>query len=179
MFHKAYPGIRGTYYPGLTQEIVTTGMLKGRILFLDSPSLDPAQALYIDREPDTKLFDELLTKQGVWTRRCFGNPVKNKMDLNSYISHPPQCASAQTLNRAFLSVFKDIALNPTYSDNFKLIAQIHDSILFQYRIGHEDLQQKVIDKLEIPMACKGYDDKVRTFYIPCEAKGGAEYWNET
>lgn len=154
-FHRTYPGIKGTFYPGVVDEILKTRKLTHHSI--GAPS---------------------------WTRYCFGQPDKNKSDLNSYISHPPQSLNAQTLNKAFLRVFHEIAMNPKYSDNFKLIAQIHDSILFQYRVGHEYLCELVQERMEIPVTIKGYDGKVRTFTVPASVKRGKEgkpaiYWSET
>lgn len=154
-FHATYPGIKGVYYPGVVAEILETGLLVHHTL------------------PDPGL-----------TRRCFGKPDKNKQHLNSYIAHPPQSLNAQTLNKAFMKVFFDIAMNPKYSTHFKLIAQIHDSILFQYRQGHEYLCQMVKERMEIPVTIKAYDGEVRTFTVPAGIKDGkagkrAIYWSET
>ncbi len=119
-----------------------------------------------------------------WVRYCFGHPDKNKSDLNSYIAHTPQSLNAQTLNKAFMKVFYDIAINPQYTSHFKLIAQIHDSILFQYRIGHEYLCDMIKERMEIPVTIKAYDGKIRTFTVPASVKNGkdgklAQYWSET
>ncbi len=154
-FHATYPGIKDTFYEGVIDEIMTTGLLAHHTL------------------PETGL-----------TRRCFGDPTKSKMQLNSYVSHPPQSLNAQTLNKAWMKVFTEIAINPKYAANFKLIAQIHDSILFQYRIGHEYLCGKVKDCMEVPVTIEGYDGKIRTFTVPAGIKAGkggkpATYWSET
>lgn len=88
------------------------------------------------------------------------------------------------LNKAFLKVFYEIALHPTHRNNFKLIAQIHDSILFQFRIGHEYLCEMVRNCMEIPVTVVGCDGKERTFTVPADIKAGKEgkgavYWSET
>ena len=75
-------------------------------------------------------------------------------------------------------------MNPKYSDHFKLIAQIHDSILFQYRKGHEYLIDMVVKMMQIPVTVKAYDGKIRTFTVPASAKNGKvgsppKYWSET
>jgi DNA polymerase I-like protein with 3'-5' exonuclease and polymerase domains len=68
-----------------------------------------------------------------WTRYCFYNPSTSKQALNAYVAHPPQSLNAMTLNKAWMKIFYEVALpNPT---DFKLCAQIHDSILFQYSSG--------------------------------------------
>jgi DNA polymerase I-like protein with 3'-5' exonuclease and polymerase domains len=119
-----------------------------------------------------------------WTRYCFGDPKTNKRDLNAYVAHPPQSLNAMVLNQAFLKVFYEIALHPEWSKNFKLCAQIHDSILFQIREGHTDIAEKVKDIMQIAITVKGCDSKSRTFTVPAALKAGktgqgAKYWSET
>lgn len=109
-----------------------------------------------------------------WTRYCFGNPSKNKLDLNSYVAHRSQSENAMRLNRAFMRVFYEIALNPKYRDNFKLCAQIHDSILFQVRIDHEYIAELVRERMELPVTVKGADGVVRTYTVPADLKAGKE-----
>ena len=123
-----------------------------------------------------------------WVRYCFSD-TSNKQAVNAYVAHPPQSLNAQTLNKAWLCVFHKIAIHPDHTDNFKLCAQVHDSILFQYRIGHEYLCDMVKDMMEIPIRIKSYDDEIREFTVPAEVKRGlhlegdkkgkAEYWSET
>lgn len=119
-----------------------------------------------------------------WTRYCFGNPSVNKLDLNAYTAHCPQSLNAMTLNKAYMKVFYSIAMNPDYSDNFKLCAQIHDSILFQFREGHEYLAEKVKECMEIPVSIKSCTGKEYTFTVPAAVKAGedgkgAKYWSDT
>ena len=111
-----------------------------------------------------------------WTRYCFSNPSKSKTALNGYIAHNPQSLNAMTLNKAFIKVFTDVALpNPK---DFKLLAQIHDSILFQYRIGREDLAYKVKELMEIPILIKDIKGVQREFTVPAALKMGKKYWSE-
>lgn len=143
-FHSTYPDIQGVMYPGIIDEVLTTGMLE----------------------------------IGGWIRRCFGNPAKSKPVLNSYIAHKPQGLAAQNLNKAYLRVFKEICLNPKYEPHFKLIAQIHDSILFQYREGHEYLCDTVKEIMEEPVTLTGYDNIEHTFIVPVDINNGVKYWSE-
>lgn len=150
-FHKTYPALRKTFYPGVTNDVMIKRMLVGAT---------------------------------GWTRYCFGNPKDNKRDLNAYVAHVPQSLNGMVLNEAFMDVFYNIAMHPEHSKNFKLLAQIHDSILFQFRKGHEYLAQMVKEKMEIPVTVKGYDGKVRTFTVPAAIKAGPEdkgayRWSET
>jgi DNA polymerase I-like protein with 3'-5' exonuclease and polymerase domains len=111
-----------------------------------------------------------------WHRYCFGNPDKSKRDLNSYVAHPPQSLAAQQLNKAYLRVFYEVWLpNPR---DFKLLAQIHDSILFMYRKDREDLAWKVRDCMDNTYAIKDTFGKVRQLRVPIAMKGGGTRWSE-
>ena len=151
-FHKTYPDIKGVFYKGVINEILTTGFL---VHHIDTSGTELA-----------------------WTRKCFGDPTKSKTTLNSYIAHPPQALNAQTLNKAWLKVFHTIAIHPKYAANFKLCAQIHDSILFQHRIGHDYLKDMVVERMQIPVTIKSYRDKAeyKTFTVPADATTSAQYW---
>lgn len=170
-FHKTYPDIKGTFYEGVITEILTTKMLSSQAVH------------YCSNEDD---YNKRVGTESKWNRYCFADPSKSKPALNSYISHPPQSLNAQTLNRAFMAVFNDIAMDPKHSENFKLLAQIHDSIFYQYRIGYEYLNEMVKERMEIPVTIKAYDGKIRTFTVPAGIKSGikesggiATYWSET
>lgn len=183
-FHKTYPGIRKVFYTGVVQEVLKTHKLQSKAWhhnYKDTATLEDLRTYAQEH------YEYEYTKQtGAWTRYCFGSPDKNKQHLNSYIAHPPQSLNAQTLNKAYLTVFNEIAMHPSYRDNFKLLPQIHDSILFQYRIGHAYLCDMVKERMEIPLTIKAYDGKVRTFVVPAGIKNGkhleqgyAKYWSET
>jgi hypothetical protein len=111
-----------------------------------------------------------------WTRYCFGNPRKSKRDLNRYVAHPPQSLNAMVLDQAFVRVHNEIALpNPR---DFRLHAQIHDSIFFSYRQNREDLAWKVKEIMEIPVEVKDCKGKTRTLLVPAALKGGGNRWSE-
>lgn len=111
-----------------------------------------------------------------WTRYCFGKPSKNKMDLNRYVAHPSQNLNAGTLNIAWRKVFHNVWL--PNRDNFKLNAQIHDSILFQYRQGYEHLAWDVKEAMEFEVPVKDTFGKLRTLKVPVALKGDATRWSE-
>ena len=150
-FHKTYPGLRKTFYPGVVSEILTTKMLSSKATH------------DIEYQANTK---------GL-VRYCFGDPSKSKQALNAYVAHVPQSLNAMTLNRAYMKVFYEIALDTDHSRNFKLLAQIHDSILFQFRAEHEYLAGRVKQCMEIPVSIQGYDGITRTFTVPASVKAGA------
>lgn len=117
-----------------------------------------------------------LTGATGWTRYCFSDPSKSKQALNAYVAHNPQSLNAMKLNMAFLKIFTDIALpNPK---DFKLLGQIHDSIFFQYRIGHEHLAHKVKELMQIPLTMKDVKGNTHTYTVPAALKCGKVYWNE-
>lgn len=161
-FHKTYPGIKNTFYSGVVHEVTITHMLSSKATH---------EAKYQS------------TNSG-WVRYCFGRPDQNKSDLNAYVAHPPQSLNAATLNKAFMQVFYDIAIHPVHASNFKLCAQIHDSILFQFREGHEYLCKMVQGRMEIPVRILGYDGVSREFTVPAAIKAGKDgkgvaYWSDT
>jgi len=163
-FHKTYPDIKEVFYKGVVNEILTTGKLVSTALHNVS-----SQEVYAE------LWEE---GHRSWIRQCFGHPDKNKQHLNTYISHPPQSLNAMTLNISYMRVFFEIAMHPEHSQNFKLCAQIHDSILFQNRIGHDYLGKMVADLMEIPVTVRGYDGEIRTFTVPADAAIGGKYWSD-
>jgi DNA polymerase I-like protein with 3'-5' exonuclease and polymerase domains len=151
-FHKTYPAISKTYYPGVIHEIATTKMLSSKA---------------------THKVEYQASAKGL-TRYCFSDPSKSKSALNAYVAHPPQSLNAMTLNKAFMKVFYEIAMSDIHKDNFKLLAQIHDSILFQFREGHEYLIEKVKEAMEIPVSIIGYDGIRREFTVPAAPKAGKD-----
>jgi len=109
-----------------------------------------------------------------WTRYCFGNPVRNKRDMNRYAAHPPQSLNAMTLNQAWLKVFYEVALpNPK---DFKLCAQIHDSILFQYRVGRDDLIRSVHQCMLFDTAVVDTFGTSRILRVPVSMKAEGKTW---
>jgi DNA polymerase I-like protein with 3'-5' exonuclease and polymerase domains len=103
-----------------------------------------------------------------WSRYCFSNPVANKMALNSYIAHGPQHLSVMLLNRGFYKLFKELQ-DP---NTFRLKAQIHDSILFQYREDREDLVHKANEILMGTIVFRG-----KSLTIPNDASYGKLHWS--
>jgi DNA polymerase I-like protein with 3'-5' exonuclease and polymerase domains len=180
-FHKTYPFIKKVFYEGVKKEIAATRKLSSTAVHHSWTHAGKLHELMAVADRD---YSAMAGK--AWVRYCFSNPEKSKPALNAYIAHPPQSLNAQTLNKSYLSVFHDIAIHPKHSSNFKLNAQIHDSILFQYRIGHEYLCDMVSERMEVPVTLKGYDGEIRTFVVPAGVKRGlhleqghAKYWSET
>lgn len=111
-----------------------------------------------------------------WTRYCFGSPSINKRHLNSYVAHVPQSLNAMELNNAYLRVFYEIALAEPV--DFKLGPQIHDSILFQYRVGRVDLAFKVAECMHNPIDITDVFGVKRTLTVPTDLKGESNRWSD-
>ncbi len=130
------------------------------------------------------LTTQLLIGATGWTRYCFGRPDKNKADMNAYAAHNPQSLNAMKLNIGYMKVFYEIALNPEHASNFKLNAQIHDSIFFQFREGHEYLATMVKERMEIPLTITSHTGVSYTYTVPAAIKAGPDgkgalRWSET
>ena len=108
----------------------------------------------------------LLTSPSGWTRRCFGDPMKNKLDSNALIAHGPQHLSVMMLNRGIRKVFDELC-----GPNFRMHAQIHDSLLFSVRDGYEWMVNKVDEYLQTPITWKG-----KTLVIPNDVEPKKVYW---
>lgn len=143
------------------------------------PSLSGKYYPYVKRTVTTA---RMLTGATGWTRYFFGN-MENKRNSNEAIAHSPQSLNAMRLDKAFMDVFLNLAIHPVFSKHFKLNTQIHDSILFQFRKGHEYLAEEVRKRMEIPITCTGVDNITRTYIVPAAVKAGkdgkgAERWSE-
>lgn len=110
-----------------------------------------------------------------WTRHCFKNPKTDKRARNAYVAHCPQSLNAMTLNIAFLRVFYEVWL--PHKENFKLYGQIHDSILFGYRKGHEYLAQKVKECMEFEVPVTDIRGTTRDLLVPVDLKIGLTRWS--
>lgn len=120
----------------------------------------------------TVIATKMLTGADGWTRYCFGKP--DGRYFNSLVAHCPQSLNARTLNTAWLNVFYNVWM-PNQND-FKLCAQVHDSIIFQYRVGRTDLVDSVGRSMVIPTSVKDVHGVVRTLVVPVAIKAGGTHW---
>jgi DNA polymerase I-like protein with 3'-5' exonuclease and polymerase domains len=159
----------GTYYEYAADSVRLTNKLTSRAFHHTEYNL-------------SKFTPEEYIIRGDWTRYCFGRPWENKLDLNSYAAHGPQSLNARTLDEAFMQVFYKVALpNP---QTFRLNAQIHDSILHCFKIGHEHLSREVAKLMEIPVSVRDISGITRTFTVPAAIKAGKDgkgvtFWSDT
>lgn len=95
-------------------------------------------------------------------RRFFGRPSDDET-IRAAIAYEPQSLTADEIDTGLLRLFR--------SNRVQLLAQVHDSILFQFP---EELEDEIVPwatnllKVIIPLA------KGREFFVPVEAKTG---WN--
>jgi len=99
-----------------------------------------------------------------WTRYFFGDINKNYQIFSSAVAHGPQNLSVNILN---IGVWKNYLLMKENPKDFRIKAQIHDSMPFQYRKGREDLRNTAIANFENPIIVNG-----RTLRIPVDFKEG-------
>lgn len=110
-----------------------------------------------------------------WTRYFFANPQSSKHALNSAVAHGPQCLSVQIVNDGFLRVFRNIQLHPEHCMNFRLLGQIHDSILFGTKLGMFEKYSKMVqDNMHQEVMVHG-----RKLVIPTAVKHLGQFWSKT
>lgn len=111
-----------------------------------------------------------------WVRHCFGD-ITNKHHFNSYVAHGPQNLSVGIINRGFYEIWRE-GIYGKLRGHFRIKAQVHDSLPYQYRRGSEWVNDEVkrIMRKEVPVT--GADGKRRTLVIPVGMKSGAERWSE-
>lgn len=111
-----------------------------------------------------------------WTRVCLSNPADSKRAMNMYAAHKPQSLAAKVLNTAYVRVFNSVWRNN--QNDFKLHAQIHDSIIGQYRIGYEHLAHAVADCMDIHTPVKDIFGVIHDLNVPVDLKGNGKRWSE-
>jgi DNA polymerase I-like protein with 3'-5' exonuclease and polymerase domains len=165
-------GIKELY--GFKQMLKHKGTLKefaAYLLGLYHVTYPRVSAWWAESARQIKLTGSVATPDG-WTRRVFGDPVKNAEVRRGIISHMPQHLSVSTLNKAIVRVYYDLQLPSAGAFRFKL--QNHDSILFQAREEVFDhYMEAVIDIMDEPI--KVASGKVMR--IPVDAKFGKN-WKE-
>jgi hypothetical protein len=112
-----------------------------------------------------------------WTRKFFGKPWENKRDLNASVAHGPQNLSVGIINKTFVRIWRD----QIYGDLRGLIrikAQIHDSILFQFRAGQRHLADTVRERMINPVEVTDCFGITRTMVIPPDMSAGKVRWSE-
>jgi len=110
-----------------------------------------------------------------FTRICFGDPIKSREYLRSLVAFLPQGTNGQALGKAVVGVFK---LWRDNYENLNIHAQIHDSLLYSVRIGHEHLVEE-IEKIMLEASTIEVTDSsgvTRTLVVPVDKAKGSKLW---
>lgn len=124
---------------------------------------------YEEIRQQIKLTNKLVSPLG-WTRYCFGDPSSSKVYMNAYAAHGPQNLSVAILNIGMLKIFNSL-ISPT----FRLLAQIHDSLLFMYKDSIENRNKLMKAKELLTISVKIHN---RTMTIPPSMSFGKSCWAE-
>lgn len=104
-----------------------------------------------------------------WVRYFFGDITNNHAVFRAAVAHGPQNLSVELINEGFYRVYEKLCL-PSNGD-FRLKAQIHDSIFCQVREGTEMHYVEEMRKLmDFPVIVHG-----RSMLIPTEFKIGKSW----
>ena len=148
--------------------------LKG-IQYSKTSHLKGIQHLYTEKTYYAELMDEILNtglyvSPSGWTRRCFDDPRKSKSALNKYVAHPSQHLNAFDVDEALIRIYNHPALQDF--NEFRLNAQVHDSIVFQLKIGTADKYLPLIRELmEVPIMVHG-----KSVLVPVDISKGKPSW---
>lgn len=119
-----------------------------------------------------------LTSPLGWVRVFFGKPSRqNKLALNSAVAHPSQNLSVGIVNKEFYLIWRE-QIYGTLNGLFRIKAQIHDSIFFQYRQDRPDVPGLVHAMMLTRVNIKGADGVTREMFIPSEISCGKRSWAE-
>lgn len=103
------------------------------------------------------------------TRKFFGDITRNHKIFMGAVAHQPQNLSGHVLNIGYDRCYKEIVLK--HNGDFRLKAQIHDSILGQWKIGMADyFAPLVLNCMDNPIVVHG-----RTMRIPVDLKYGLNW----
>lgn len=100
-------------------------------------------------------------------RYFFGDVAKSHTAFNSAVAHAPQNLSVSILNIGFWRVWQ---LVKKRKGKLRLKAQIHDSILAQYKIEQEGIREEIIQAMNNPIIVHN-----RTLLIPTDCKEGTNW----
>lgn len=129
---------------------------------------------YDDIARTIKITKKLVSPLG-WTRHFFSSPTASKHAFNSMVAHGPQNLSVGIINRGFYSLWRD----SVYGDlrgHLRLKAQIHDSILYCYKLDW--VPGVVAERMVLPVQVKDTKGVTRTMVIRPDISAGKAYWSE-
>jgi DNA polymerase I-like protein with 3'-5' exonuclease and polymerase domains len=104
-----------------------------------------------------------------YTRHFFGNIIEDHSVLRAAVAHEPQNLSVSILNKGFWKIYRDIVL--TEHGAFRLKAQIHDAVMFQYLTERrEEFKISVLRCMDNPTNVRG-----QVLTIPVDYKYGQSW----
>ena len=112
-----------------------------------------------------------------WTRHFFGDVKNNRHYFNAAVAHGPQNLSVGIINKKFYKLWWE-QLYGSLRGVFRIKAQIHDSIPFQYRQEATWVPDRVKEIMANSTLVRGADGKTRTLVIPVGMSYGKERWSE-
>jgi DNA polymerase I-like protein with 3'-5' exonuclease and polymerase domains len=112
-----------------------------------------------------------------WTRYFFGDPEKHKPSLNAAVAHGPANLSVTIINKCVFRIWKDQMYGDLRSI-FRMKAQIHDSILFQFRADHPEVPGIIQERMRHPIEVTDCFGITRTMLIPPDMSAGKVRWSE-
>lgn len=122
-----------------------------------------------------ELTNKLVSPLG-WTRWFFAKPSRrNKPALNAAVAHGPQNLSVAIINKEWYSIWHR-SVYGDFRGRVRVKAQIHDSILFQYR-GDDSVAAEVQAMMNTKVEVTGADKVTRTLVIPTDLKCGDSRWS--
>lgn len=116
-----------------------------------------------------------LKSQLGWTRYFFSDPLKSKQAMNAAVAHGPQNLNAGILNKVFYRIWHD-AVYGDLRGMVRLKAQIHDSILYQYK--GENTPALVSARMNYPLDVTDCFGKTRTMVVPNDTSKGGKSWQD-
>jgi hypothetical protein len=125
---------------------------------------------------EIELTKKLVSALG-WTRHFFGDVKNNRHYFNAAVAHGSQNLSVAIINRKFYKLWWE-QIYGKLRGVFRIKAQIHDSIPFQYKQEADWVPAEVSRLMENSTEVRGADGKVRTMRIPVGMSYGKERWSE-
>lgn len=125
---------------------------------------------------EIELTKKLVSALG-WTRHFFGDVKNNRHYFNAAVAHGPQNLSVGIINRKFYRLWWE-QLYGSLRGVFRLKAQIHDSVPFQYKQEATWVPGIVESIMQNNTEVCGADKKIRTLKIPVGMSYGKERWSE-
>lgn len=117
-----------------------------------------------------------LVSQLGWTRVFFNRDLtKVKHYLNSAVAHLPQNLSVGIVNEELFDIW--VAMMGPLRGRIRIIAQIHDSILFCYRKDDDEVVAIVESMMRTKVKVMDIDGVEREFCIPNGVSSGATHWS--